>query len=429
MEHILNIVRPLIPKRIFKATQPIYHFILAFLSALIYRFPSRKIVVIGVTGTKGKSSTTEYVNAILEKAGYQTAVANTIRHKIGENSRPNKYKMTMPGRFFIQHFLRRALVAGCTHVVIEISSEGVLQYRHRFLDLDALIFTNLSPEHLDTHGSYENYVQAKVEIGKRVIKKDGTLVVNGDDEQAYRFLALNVPHKITFSTKDIPHDIRDGKNCFRFDRKNCFRFDSINICTPIKGMFTAYNMIAAATYAEHIGIKKEIVREALEEVHEIKGRAQEIDGGQDFVVVVDYAHTPDSLEHIYKAYDGYKIVGVLGGTGGGRDTWKRKEMGKLADRYCEKIYLTNEDPYDEDPWQIINHVADGIEHTDKLKKIMDRREAIREALMSAKELRKTHDLVAVLITGKGTDPYIMEAHNKKTPWSDEQVVREELKKL
>lgn len=421
MENILNFFRPLIPKFIFKAAQPAYHYTLAFLGALLYRFPSRKLIVIGVTGTKGKSSTTEYVNAILEKAGFQTAVANTIRHKIGEYTRPNKYKMTMPGRFFIQHFLRRALVAGCTHVVVEISSEGVLQYRHRFLDLDALIFTNLSPEHLDAHGSYENYVQAKVEIGKRVIKKDGTLVINEDDKEAHRFLALNAAHKVTFSTNDIPHDMRD--------RKNCFRFDGTDICTPIKGMFTAYNMIAAATYAKHIGIKKEVIREALEKVREIKGRAQEVDEGQDFVVVVDYAHTPDSLEQIYKAYNGYKIVGVLGGTGGGRDMWKRKEMGKLADMYCEKIYLTNEDPYDEDPWQIINHVADGIDHKEKLKKIMNRREAIREALMSAKELRKTNGLVAVLITGKGTDPYIMEAHNKKTPWSDENVAREELKKI
>lgn len=421
MQQILDTIRPYIPRTIFKAAQPFYHYILSFLGALIYRFPSKHLVIIGVTGTKGKSSTTEYVNTILEKAGYQTALANTIRHKVGGYSRPNKFKMTMPGRFFIQHFLRKALTAGCTHVVLEISSEAVLQYRHTFIELNALIFTNLSPEHIESHGSYENYVRAKLAIAQKVTKPDGVLIVNADDAEAHRFLRLSIPHKKTYSLTNVSHEIRDDAVCFQFGGGN--------ICTHIRGTFTIYNMLAAATYAEHIGIQRNIIRDALESIDEIKGRGQEIDEGQPFIVVVDYAHTTDSLEQIYKAYEGYTRIGVLGGTGGGRDTWKRKEMGQIADKYCEKIFLTNEDPYDEDPWQIIEHVAGGIIHTQKLKKILDRREAIREALIAARHLTSTHKNVAVLITGKGTDPYIMEAHHKKTPWSDERVVREELKHI
>lgn len=421
MDTIRNIIRPLIPKRIFRALQPVYHYILALWGALVYRFPSKKLVVIGVTGTKGKSSTTEYINSILEQDGHQTALVNTIRHKIGSYSKPNKFKMTMPGRLFLQHFLRQALNSGCTHAVIEMSSEGVIQYRHRFIDLDALIFTNLSPEHIESHGSYENYVAAKIEIAKRVTKKSGVLIVNKDDAEAPKFLALTIPHKITYSLKETRYEISDTGTKFSFQNRY--------ISSPLKGVFNVYNMLAAATYASFAKIDGDTIKKGLEHVHTIKGRAQEIDEGQSFTAVVDYAHTEDSLRQIYEAYKDYKIIGVLGGTGGGRDRGKRKDMGHIAETYCDYVFITNEDPYDEDPWQIINDVALGITNKNKMKKIMSRREAIREALCMAETKTKEGEKVAVLITGKGTDPYIMEAKGKKTPWSDESVVREELKNI
>ncbi|HYF29045.1 MAG TPA: cyanophycin synthetase, partial [Candidatus Paceibacterota bacterium] len=147
---------------------------------------------------------------------------------------------------------------------------------------------------------------------------------------------------------------------------------------------------------------------------------ERIEEGQGFQAVVDYAHTPDSLAALYSAYPGRKIC-VLGNTGGGRDTWKRPEMGRIADEACDEVILTNEDPYDEDPRAIVEAMAAGMKRAPKI--IMDRREAIGAAL----SLARPGD--AVLITGKGTDPYIMEANGKKTPWSDAAVVREELKKL
>ena len=170
MEKLLRSTEKIIPKKIYTWGQPLYHWILAFFSAVIYRFPSRHIKVIAVTGTKGKSSTTEILNAILEEAGYTTAVLNTIRFKIGGNSTDNLYKMSMPGRFFVQRFLRKAVDAKCDFAVMEMTSQGSLQFRHKFIELDAFIFTNLSPEHIESHGSYENYVQAKVNIACEMIK-------------------------------------------------------------------------------------------------------------------------------------------------------------------------------------------------------------------------------------------------------------------
>ncbi len=171
LEKILNIGRKIIPKKLFKLAQPIYHYKLALLGAIIYRFPAKKLTVIGVTGTKGKTTTVELVNAILESARYKTALASTLRYKIGEKEWGNMFKMTLRGRFFTQRFLRQAVNSGCTHAIIEVSSEGVPQSRHRFLFLDALIFTNLAPEHIESHGSYEKYLEAKLSIAKELESK------------------------------------------------------------------------------------------------------------------------------------------------------------------------------------------------------------------------------------------------------------------
>ena len=168
---MLGIIKKIIPKPIFQFLQPIYHYSLAVLGALIYDFPSKKLIVVGVTGTKGKTTTTELVNAILEEASYKTALASTLRFKIGEKEERNFFKMTMPGRFFMQKFLREAVKANCSHAVIEMTSEGAKQFRHKFISLDALIFTNLAPEHIESHGSYENYVQAKLNIARETGKK------------------------------------------------------------------------------------------------------------------------------------------------------------------------------------------------------------------------------------------------------------------
>lgn len=425
LEKILDIGRKIIPKSLFRAAQPIYHFLLSITGALIYRFPAKSIKVIGVTGTKGKSSTTEILNTILEQSGKKTAVANTIRYKIGDKEWRNMFKMTMRGRFFTQSFLRKAVDAGVEYAILEVSSESVKQFRHKFLELDALIFTNLSPEHIESHGSYENYVNAKVDIAKelqKTSKKNPVIVVNTDDKEAQKFLDLNIKNKIKYS-------INDAFNVKADESGSSFQIDKVVIHSKLGGLFNVYNMIGAIKCLNHFGITTEESKIGIEKIDFIRGRMEKIEMGQNFEVVVDYAHTKESLEAIYKTYQGKKTICILGNTGGGRDQWKRKVMAETADSYCSEIILTNEDPYDEDPMKIINDMKVGIKNK-PLKVILDRREAIAFAISTAKTKSAEGDRkVAVLITGKGTDPYIMEANGKKTPWDDASVVREELSKL
>jgi UDP-N-acetylmuramoyl-L-alanyl-D-glutamate--2,6-diaminopimelate ligase len=418
MDVILQKTKKFIPSELFLALAPAYHISLAFLGALIYRFPSREIKVIAVTGTKGKSSVTEIVNAILEEAGYKTAVSNTIRFKVGNNSEKNLYKMSMPGRFFIQKFLRKAVDAKCDYAILEVTSQGAELFRHRFIDFDALIFTNLAPEHIEAHGSYEKYVQAKLSIADAVVKskKPKTiLVANVDDKETPKFLAKKFGVRYGYSLLDAePYET--------FAEGIDFTFDKVKMHSPFSGVFNVSNILAAAMFAESQKISLNKIKSAIEKFSYIPGRVERVREGQDFDVVVDYAHTPDSLQALYDAFKGKRRICVLGNTGGGRDTWKRDEMAKIAERECDEIILTNEDPYDDDPQKIISDMASAIPDAKPIV-IMDRREAIAKAI----RLARSND--AVLITGKGTDPYIMVANGAKIPWSDANVAREELKKL
>lgn len=410
-------IRRFIPKRIFNFFQPAYHWLLAFAAALLYRFPSQKITVIAVTGTKGKSSVTEILNAILEEAGHKTAVSNTIRFKIGSDSVPNLHKMSMPGRFFMQRFLSQAVLAGSEYAIIEMTSQGALLHRHLFISLDMLIFTNLSPEHIEAHGSYENYVASKLSIGKALAssnKSKRTLIANADDKESLRFLALAVSDKKTYSLADAKP--------FALDKGIEFTFDGTRISSALAGEFNLYNLLAAATAAKELGVSGTVIERAIKKLDRIPGRVQKIECGQGFQVIVDYAHTPDSLEKLYRVFPDQRKICVLGGTGGGRDTWKRQEMGRIADAHCGKIFLTDEDPYDEDPKKIVDDVRAGIKQN-TAEIVMDRRQAIRSALKAA----GSGDVV--LITGKGTDPYIMGPHGTKIPWSDSAIAGEELCKL
>ena len=394
-----------------------YHYAWAILSAWWYDFPAKKMTVIGVTGTKGKSSVAEMLYAILTAAGYETALAGTIRFAIGKESRPNLFKMTLPGRGFIQKFLAEARVKKCTHAIVEITSEAALQYRNLDLFLDALVFTNLQKEHLESHGSLENYFRAKFSIGESLVvspKRPRAIIANADDERGAAFLALPVE-------KQIPFSFSDAKDAHAGEESISFSYGGVSFAIPQPGNFSVMNALASIKTAEALGVPLGICAQALGELSRIGGRAEKIDAGQDFLAIVDYAHTPDSLRALYQTFEKRRKIAVLGNTGGGRDAWKRPEMGKIADEYCEKVILTNEDPYDEDPRGIVDAMARGMTRTPEI--IMDRREAIRAALRAA----RSGD--AVLITGKGTDPFIMGAHGTKTPWSDATVVREELAKL
>jgi len=419
-----ELVKKLIPTYLLER----YHYVLAVLGSLVYRNPSHKLMVIAVTGTKGKSTVVELIRAILTEAGHTTAVASTIRFAIGGESEPNLFKMTMPGRFYLQKFLRRAVAAGATHAVIEMTSEGARQHRHVGIELNALVFLNLQREHIESHGSMEKYAEAKLSLVRHLEaspKRPRLIIANADDKWAKRFLETDVEVRAPFSLKDAEPYTADDKNVrFVWRRGELF-------AVPLPGLFNLYNMLAAITLCSELGVPLQTIKKALEHIGPIPGRAERVEKGQRFAVVVDYAHTPDSLRALYETYKESRIIAVLGSTGGGRDTWKRQEMGKLADEYAAVAILTNEDPYDEDPQKIVQEIAKGFSKK-KPHVILNRRAAIKEALKEALTIRHAQGNqsgIAVLITGKGTDPYIMGPRGAKEPWSDKKVAEEELAKL
>ncbi|MEM9336687.1 MAG: UDP-N-acetylmuramoyl-L-alanyl-D-glutamate--2,6-diaminopimelate ligase [Patescibacteria group bacterium] len=423
MTELLYYAKKLIPGPVFRFFQPSYHYLLALAGNLLYKNPSKDITVIAVTGTKGKSTVTELITAILEAEGKRVASLSTIQFKVGERVERNLFKMTMPGRFFVQKFLRHAVDAGCSHAIVEMTSEGAKQFRHKFLAIDALVFTNLTPEHIESHGSFDNYKKAKLAIAQAVAdspKRPRILVSNIDDEHGQDFLNFEVETKLSYSLKDLSlHSLhKDGVSLV---------FGDTTIRVPLVGLFNVYNVLAAITLTRELGISLETINKALRDLPPVRGRVEHIAAPRDarkaVTAIVDYAHTPDSLEKLYQAFKDVPKVCVLGNTGGGRDTWKRPEMAQIAERYCDQIILTNEDPYDEDPRKIVDDMAKGVENKDKLEIIMDRRVAIRAAI------EKTPEGGYVLISGKGTDPYIMGPNNTRTEWSDAKVVKEELQHL
>jgi UDP-N-acetylmuramoyl-L-alanyl-D-glutamate--2,6-diaminopimelate ligase len=413
MEKILRKIEKLVPRWLYEFCQPFYHFKLALFGAVIYGFPAKKIKIIGVTGTKGKTTTVEIINSVLEEAGFKTAVSGTIRFKVGNKERPNKYKMSMPGRFFMQKFLSDAVKEKCDFAVVEMTSEGSKQFRHKFIYTDAFIFTNLSPEHIERHGSFEKYKKAKVQMVNNLKKKDGLLIVNSNSEHSQSFAEKHKGEVKSFSIGDIKIDSSSPIS---------FALDGITYTSPLIGKFNVENILAAITVAKHFEVSEEKIIEGIKNLEEVRGRAQLVPNNRDIKIVVDYAHTPDSLKAIYESFKDTKIIGVLGNTGGGRDTWKRPEMARIANEYCDSIFLTDEDPYDEDPLKIVEEMAIEIDKS-KLEVEMDRKEAIKKAILKAQKGD------SVLITGKGTDPYIMGANGKKEPWSDFEKIEEVLQEI
>ena len=411
-----------------------YHFLLAFLGALIYQFPARRLKVIGVTGTNGKSTVAEMITKIFEDSnppttlplasgeraptGYKVASLSSIKFKIGEKEWPNTLRMTMPGRLKLQRFLRQAVDSGCQYVVLEVTSEGIKQYRHKFIDFDVAVFTNLAPEHIEAHGSFEKYRETK---GKLFQATKNIHIINIDDENAEYFLQFPAERKYTY-----------GLNQGDVNNRN------LQLNLRLIGDFNIYNALAAISVGISQGIDLETCKSAVEKIKGIPGRMEEVIS-QPFKVFVDYAFTPNALEKVYQTLQRTKnkeqrtkMICVLGACGGGRDKWKRPVLGELAGKYCDEVIVTNEDPYDENPMEIIEQVAKGAEnisinqpnqHKSAVLKTLDRREAIREAL----RLTKPNDIV--VITGKGCEPSICVAGGKRIPWDDRKVVREEFQKL
>ncbi len=394
----------------------IYHYLLAVFGAAIYGFPSRKIFVLGITGTKGKSTVIELINAILESAGKKTALVSSVRIKVGEDVVKNSTSMTMPGRLFLQNFLRSAVNAGCDYALLEVTSQGVIQFRHRFIDFDAVMITNIHPEHIEAHGNYENYRNAKCQFFKDAgssSKKRKYFFINEAMRDRECFEVVNDP--IYFSRENFIHDELAQRYNLSDDSAKKL------ISQWLRNDFNLENVAAAVSFAKSQGISWDIIYKTLENFQGVPGR-MEVVVKSPFLVVVDYAHTPDSLKAVYKSFGvpQDKLIAVLGAAGGGRDKWKRSAMGTIAAQFAERIILTNEDPYDEDPNKILDDLEKGIleqsQNRSSVERILDRKLAISKAISYA----KPGDIV--IITGKGSEPWLHLANGRKLPWSDKAVV-------
>ena len=428
---MLDYLRKQIPE-----THPIrlfYYKIVAVLAAIYYRFPSRYLRVIAVTGTKGKTTTCSLLAQILEKAGHKVGVMSTVFFQVGDRKWANLTKQTTVGRFELQRLLREMVEEGCQYVIIETSSHAMLQSRLWGVNVDTAVFTNLQKDHIEYHGSFDSYKQAKgmlfdkLNRSQRKSNVPKVFVVNNDDVASDYFLKFPADQKYTFGLRKgiyVSRDVKSLPNGSEF--KYFIPNGEAEIRFPLPGVVNVYNATAAATVAvsEHIGLPT--IKKALEECSAVPGRMEPIDCGQLFSVIVDYAHTQDSLKaliDVFKPLTKGKLILVFGATGGGRDKAKRPLMGEVADQRCDEIIITDDDPYDEDNIAIIEQIAGGIKRVEgeKLWKVPSRREAIRLALSMAQE----ND--TILIAGKGAEEFQM-TREGKIPHDDRQVAREFLSK-
>ena len=406
----------------------VYHFLWAWVGAQLHRHPSEKLFVIGVTGTKGKTTTVELINAILENAGKRTALISSLRIKIGDESQKNTLGNSMPGHAYLQKFLHNAVRAKCSYAIIEVTSQAVVQHRHRFIHWNIGVLTNLAPEHIEAHGSFENYRDAKLEFLEYVIEKGGKVFLNRDDKNFDFFIeALGEHEPVTYSKDDeFFHDSLPHIRSARMRRDN----------EPphfLMSPFNEENIAVAVSIAKELGVANKIIDDAILEFEGVPGRMEFLHTGE-YTAVVDYAHTPESLEAAYGAakprpsndFPEPRLICVLGAAGGGRDTWKRPSMGAIAADYCDEIILTNEDPYDEDPQAIMNEIESGIpqplREDQHIYKILDRVEAIEKAVALARE----GDVI--IGTGKGSEDWIHAADGRKIPWNERAVFEAALAK-
>lgn len=440
---VKKIVKKLTPGFILSA----YHLFLAYCAALWYRFPSASMVVIGVTGTKGKSSVVFMLAKILEEAGIKVAVSSSLMFKINENEWLNPYHMTMAGRFKLQQFLYQAKNARCTHVIIETTSEGIKQHRHRFIHFDVAVFTNLTPEHIEAHGGFENYKKAKGKLFEALahakkktingndIKK--IAVVNTDDEHGSYFLQFPADTTYGFSVQGTcalapssNHACVSASAVVVSPEGINFEIEGTKFHLHVLGRFNVENALCAAVTAKSLGVEFSVSASALAKIEEIPGRMKFVKEGQKFSVIIDFAHTPSSFEGVFSTVRLLKdphgrIIAVFGSAGGGRDKWKRPELGRIAASTADHIILTTDDPYEEDVDGICAEIQKGIDNETfkgKVEVILNRREAIKAALQMA----RWNDIV--LLLGKGTEQTLMTG-TESMPWNEGGIVIEEIRNM
>jgi len=389
---------------------------LAYLANQFYDHPSKKLKVIGVTGTKGKTTVAFFIQSILNSAGFKAGFIGTINSAL-----------TTPESSDLQAELARMVSEGFTHCVLEVSSHALDQDRVYGSRFAIAIFTNLTHDHLDYHKTMDEYLLAKRKLFE-MLDEDSVAIINVDDPANRALIAVIKGEVIPYGLKQAQHELRSTKyNEFDTkvssidirEREMTMKINSTEIRTPLIGMHNAYNLTAAFQCGLALGIQPAVIKKGIEAAKIIPGRQEEIDCGQPFRVVIDFAHTPDSLQKLLETYRPFakgKLILVFG-CPGDRDREKRPIMGEIAARLADYTIVTTDDPYGEKPEAIVEEIVAGQDTRDKYTIEIDRRRAIEKALQMANE----GDIV--LIAGRGHEKF-QDFGGKQVPFDDREVVRE-----
>lgn len=405
---------------------------LAGLSSNFHGTPSKNLKVIGITGTNGKTTTSYLLASILEAAGLSTGIIGTIAYRMGNRELPAPN--TTPPADDLQELMAQMLCAGMKAIVMEVSSHSLAQHRVDGIMWDLAIFTNLTQDHLDYHKSMEAYFEAKKLLFQQLkdSPKKTSAILNLDDsrsEQLQKTVGKDVSIK-TYSLHLSSADVR--AESVEYSVSGC-RFtlvygeSRIEIATPLCGAHNLSNCLAAAAAGLALGLDDAAIKKGIESIKNVPGRLERLDIPSEvgsFAVFIDYAHTDDALRHVLKTLRPVTqrhLIAVFG-CGGNRDATKRPMMGRVACELSDFSILTSDNPRYEDPSVIVRQIADGFESSDHYKIILDRREAIREALIMAK------DGDVVLLAGKGHETY-QEVCGTRSAFNDREVTRELLKNL
>lgn len=423
-----------------------YHFCWELFWALFYSLPARKIFVIGITGTDGKTTTANLLAAILRQAGKRVALATTINFRLHNQTWENLTKKTTLGHGGVNHFLAQALKQKCEFAILEVSSHGLTQFRVLGVQFKLALLTNLTREHLDFHGTLANYRAAKQKLFRQ-IKFDPNLkaqIILPAELDCQKFCAeIREPSGIWGQIKKwlglqkryLPYrtfgleqgDLRVNHANSTTNYQNLTLTDqktNLKIKTQLPGKPNQKNLLAAVLAARILQIPDQKIQEALQSLSLIPGRFESVQAGQKFQVIVDFAHTPAALENLLQTFrpltEGNLWL-VFGATGE-RDQGKRKILGALADQLADKIVLTSDDPFGEDPKKILQAVAQGIARKKNFWQILDRRAALEFALKNAQPKD------TVLLAGKGCEKFQV-IQDQKIPWDEREIAREILRKI
>lgn len=431
MTDIRKVVKSIIPKKAFKQVEPYGHLAEAVAANVRYSFPSKKMHVIGVTGTNGKTTTTFLIEKMLHTAGFKVGMLSTVAYGVGDDIQPQIEHITTAQAGILQKRLSDFKKAGVEWVVLETSSHSLAQFRTWGVPYEIAVMTNVTNDHLDYHGNFENYLEAKRRLFKLASKNGRKLgIVNADDPNADKF-TKSTPRSISYGIKNgelRAKDIKLAADHSTFTAN--IGSEKYNIRINIPGEFNVSNSLAAIAVGRELGLTKQQIEHGIATLKGVEGRMTVIDEGQIFKVIVDFASTPDAFERLFASVRPVtkgKLIAVFG-SAGRRDEAKRSIQGEIAGRYSDEVILTEEDDRDIDGNMILDQIAEGAAKVGKVKDkdmflILDREKAISFALTRAKTVNDT-----IVLLGKGHEKTIERADGEH-PWNEINVTRKALRGL